>query len=210
MFVAALVDLKAVRTRQCRREQCEHARRSSLSQHNASTSGGTAIRASTRSSMPVDSPKVLSTITFRPKGMKLTLEPSVDDAAAFGRWVDAVSGIVDTASAAGELTDTPTTCRLAWNLCAGTVGAAHATATLAEDVDLIIRISDMVRSAPEQRADLTPRRARKVRNDTAAAEFGDCHCADGANRSQRPQSSPLRRQCRVRQCAHRHCRTPRR
>lgn len=77
-------------------------------------------------------------------GMKLTLESSVDGAAAFGHWVGAVSGIVETASAAGELTDTPTTRRLAWNLCASTVGVAHAAATLAEDVDLTVRINDMV------------------------------------------------------------------
>ncbi|KAB2583052.1 TetR family transcriptional regulator, partial [Rhodococcus erythropolis] len=44
----------------------------------------------------------------------------------------------------GELTDTPTTHRLAWNLCAGTVGAANASAALRVDVDLATRIEDTV------------------------------------------------------------------
>ncbi|MDJ0105550.1 TetR/AcrR family transcriptional regulator [Rhodococcus erythropolis] len=51
-------------------------------------------------------------------GMKLTLEPPVDDANAFARWVDAISEIVDIAIDAGEIPDTPAAHRLAWNLCA--------------------------------------------------------------------------------------------
>ncbi|MBH5144284.1 MULTISPECIES: TetR/AcrR family transcriptional regulator [Rhodococcus erythropolis group] len=77
-------------------------------------------------------------------GMKLTLEPSIDNTDGFAHWVDAISGIVDTAIAAGEIPDTPTTHRLAWNLCAGTVGAAHASASLGEDIDLVTRIGDTV------------------------------------------------------------------
>lgn len=77
-------------------------------------------------------------------GMKLTLEPTVDNADAFARWVDAISDIVDTAITTGEIPDTPTSHRLAWNLCAGTVGAAHAAVSLREDIDLVTRIEDNV------------------------------------------------------------------
>ncbi|UKO89761.1 TetR/AcrR family transcriptional regulator [Rhodococcus erythropolis] len=77
-------------------------------------------------------------------GMKLTLEPTIDNGAAFAHWVDAISDIIETAITEGELTDTPTTHRLAWNLCAGTIGAANASATLREDIDLATRIEDTV------------------------------------------------------------------
>ena len=77
-------------------------------------------------------------------GMKLILDPAVDDGYDFGRWVESVDGLVDSAIAAGELTDTYATRRLAWNLCAGTIGTAHATTALREDVDFTIRIGDMV------------------------------------------------------------------
>ncbi|MFJ3113772.1 TetR family transcriptional regulator [Micrococcus luteus] len=77
-------------------------------------------------------------------GMKLTLEPTVNNGAAFAHWVDAIGDIIETAITEGELTDTPTTHRLAWNLCAGTIGAAHASATLREDIDLATRIEDAV------------------------------------------------------------------
>lgn len=75
-------------------------------------------------------------------GLKLTLEASVDNSAAFTRWVEAISDIVEMAIVAGDLIDTPATHRLAWNLCAGTVGTTHATATLCEDIDLAMRLED--------------------------------------------------------------------
>nr|WP_308252510.1 TetR/AcrR family transcriptional regulator [Rhodococcus qingshengii] len=68
--------------------------------------------------------------TNRRAGMKLTLEPTINNDAAFAHWVDGISDIIETAITTGELTDTPTTHRLAWNLCAGTIGAAHASETL--------------------------------------------------------------------------------
>ncbi|MFK4362336.1 TetR family transcriptional regulator [Rhodococcus sp. 27YEA6] len=77
-------------------------------------------------------------------GMKLTLEPSIDDVDGFAHWVDAISELVDTAISTGEILDSSTTHRLAWNLCAGTVGAAHAAAFLGEDIDLVTRIGDTV------------------------------------------------------------------
>jgi len=77
-------------------------------------------------------------------GMKLTLEPALDNVDGFAHWVDTISKIVDTAISTGEIPDTPTTHRLAWNLCAGTVGAAHASASLADDIDLATRIGDTV------------------------------------------------------------------
>ena len=85
-------------------------------------------------------------------GMKLTLEPTIDN--AFARWVDAISEIVDTAIAAGEIPDTPAAHRLAWNLCAGTIGAVNASATLREDIDLATRIADAVTA--QLRNALTP------------------------------------------------------
>ncbi|MFF1946163.1 TetR family transcriptional regulator [Rhodococcus qingshengii] len=75
-------------------------------------------------------------------GMKLTLEPTINNGAAFAHWVDGISDIIETAITDGDLTDTPTTHRLAWNLCAGTIGAAHASASLREDIDLATRIED--------------------------------------------------------------------
>lgn len=77
-------------------------------------------------------------------GMKLTLEPTIDNAAGFAQWVDAVSDIIETAITAGELTNTPTARRLAWNLCAGTIGAVNASAVLHENVDLTTRIDDVL------------------------------------------------------------------
>ncbi|WP_336874185.1 TetR/AcrR family transcriptional regulator [Rhodococcus qingshengii] len=87
--------------------------------------------------------KIADSTTLR-AGMKLTLEPAVDNGAAFARWVDAISDIVDTAISTGEIPDTGTAHRLAWNLCAGTIGATHASAILREDVDLETRIKDAV------------------------------------------------------------------
>ncbi|MFI8659746.1 TetR family transcriptional regulator [Rhodococcus qingshengii] len=89
-------------------------------------------------------------------GMKLTLEPIIANAFAnaFARWVDAISGIIETAITDGELTDTPTTHRLAWNLCAGAIGAVNASVTLREDIDLATRIEDAVTA--QLRNALTP------------------------------------------------------
>ena len=87
-------------------------------------------------------------------GMKLTLEPSIDNGAAFAHWVDAISDIVENSITDGELADTPTTHRLAWNLCAGTIGAVTASATLREDIDLATRIADVVTA--QLRNALTP------------------------------------------------------
>ena len=77
-------------------------------------------------------------------GMKLTLEPTINNGAAFAHWVDAISDIIETAITDGELTDTPTTHRLAWTLCAGTIGAVDASTILHENVDLTTRIDDIV------------------------------------------------------------------
>ena len=77
-------------------------------------------------------------------GMKLTLEPDLDNADGFAHWVGTINEIVDNAISAGQIPDSPTTHRLAWNLCAGTVGAAHAAASLREDIDLVTRIEDTV------------------------------------------------------------------
>ncbi|MDJ0491049.1 TetR/AcrR family transcriptional regulator [Rhodococcus qingshengii] len=77
-------------------------------------------------------------------GMKLTLEPTINNGAAFAHWVDGISGIVETAITSAEFPDTPATHRLAWTLCASTIGAAHAAAALGEDIDITTRIEDIV------------------------------------------------------------------
>lgn len=77
-------------------------------------------------------------------GMKLSVETTLSSAASFAHWVDAVGDIIDAGIRAGEIPDTPATHRLAWNLCAGTVGAAHAAVALREDISLITRIEDVV------------------------------------------------------------------
>ncbi|MBP1054173.1 TetR/AcrR family transcriptional regulator [Rhodococcus qingshengii] len=87
--------------------------------------------------------KIADDVTLR-AGMKLTLEASIDNGAAFARWVDAVSDIVEPAITAGECVDGPIAHRLAWNLCSGTVGAVQAAATLREDVDVATRVQDVV------------------------------------------------------------------
>ena len=87
-------------------------------------------------------------------GMKLTLEPTINNGAAFAHWVDAISDIIETAITTGGIPDNPTTHRLAWNLCAGTIGAANASATLREDIDLPTRIEDAVTA--QLRNALTP------------------------------------------------------
>ena len=97
--------------------------------------------------------KIADDTTLR-AGMKLTLEPAVDNGAAFAHWVDSIGEIIETAITEGELTDTPIARRLAWNLCAGTIGAANASATLREDIDLATRIEDVVTA--QLRNALTP------------------------------------------------------
>ena len=77
-------------------------------------------------------------------GMKLTLEPTINNGAAFAHWVEVISDIIDTAITSGELADTPTTHRLAWNLCTGTLGAVNASVVMCEHVDLATRIEDIV------------------------------------------------------------------
>lgn len=87
--------------------------------------------------------KIAEDVNLR-AGMKLTLEPRIDNGAAFARWVDAVSDIVEMAITAGEYVDGPIAHRLAWNLCSGTVGAVQAAATLRESVDVATRVQDAV------------------------------------------------------------------
>ncbi|WCT05874.1 TetR/AcrR family transcriptional regulator [Rhodococcus qingshengii] len=77
-------------------------------------------------------------------GMKLTLEPSIDDDHAFSRWVEDIHSLVDEAITAGELGNHPAAHRLAWNLCTGTVGAAHAHTTTPQHTELVTRIDDTV------------------------------------------------------------------
>lgn len=76
-------------------------------------------------------------------GMKLTLEPSIDNA-AFTYWIREIDALIQTAITAHELDDHPLTRRPAWNLCAGVIGAAHAQTGAAEDFNLVTRIDDVV------------------------------------------------------------------
>lgn len=187
----------AVRTRQCRTVQCEHAKRSSpsqpgirhrrirphqhqhhqryrkirqrrnalprpiqkaIAQHVISDWNRTldetvseALAAGPRTSLGEKLAAIFTSLarqiaedTNVRAGMKLTLEPTIDKAAGFAHWVDAISDIIETAITTGELTNTLTTHRLAWNLCVGTIGAAHAAAALGEDIDITVRIEDIV------------------------------------------------------------------
>ena len=78
-------------------------------------------------------------------GMKLSLEPAIDGAQhAYWQWVDKTSDIVDRAIATGEIRDTDTAHRLAWNLCAGFTGAVQTSAVLREDISLTTRIADAI------------------------------------------------------------------
>ncbi len=77
-------------------------------------------------------------------GMKLTLEPSIDDDHAFNRWVQDIHHLVEDAITAGELDNHPAAHRLAWNLCAGTVGAAHAHTSTPQHTQLVTCIDDTV------------------------------------------------------------------
>ncbi|QXC46612.1 TetR/AcrR family transcriptional regulator (plasmid) [Rhodococcus qingshengii] len=76
-------------------------------------------------------------------GMKLTLEASIDNA-AFTYWIREIDALIQTAITADELDDHPLIHRLAWNLCTGTVGAAHAQTGAAENFSLVTRIDDVV------------------------------------------------------------------
>ncbi|NMM92455.1 hypothetical protein B2J88_50900 [Rhodococcus sp. SRB_17] len=76
-------------------------------------------------------------------GMKLSLEPSIEGShQTYWRWVDNTSELVERAIKSGDVPETPTVHRLAWNLWAGTIGATHATSGLREDVSLSTRIDD--------------------------------------------------------------------
>ncbi|WCT05978.1 TetR/AcrR family transcriptional regulator [Rhodococcus qingshengii] len=77
-------------------------------------------------------------------GMKLTFELSIDDDHAFSRWVEDIHSLVDEAITAGELGNHPAAHRLAWNLCTGTVGAAHAHTTTPQHTELVTHIDDTV------------------------------------------------------------------
>ncbi len=59
-------------------------------------------------------------------GMKLTLDPGFGDGSAFSQWVGLTDVLVVSAVAAGEVGVTAVVGRLAWNVCAGMVGAACA------------------------------------------------------------------------------------
>lgn len=76
-------------------------------------------------------------------GMKLTLEPSISNA-AFAYWIHEVDSLVRTAVTAGELDDHALTRRLALNLCAGAIGAVHAHTGAPEIISLVTRIDDLV------------------------------------------------------------------
>ena len=78
-------------------------------------------------------------------GMKLTLEPAVEGAhQAYQQWVDATRNVVEDGITGGSIDDSALGHRLAWNLCAGFIGAANAIPALREDVDLPARIDDLL------------------------------------------------------------------
>lgn len=88
--------------------------------------------------------KVESDVHLR-AGMKLTLESAVDGGyQVYREWVDLTSELVDQGIKAAVIGDNARARRLAWNLCAGFVGAVDAVAVLREDIDLPARVDDAV------------------------------------------------------------------
>lgn len=80
-------------------------------------------------------------------GMKLTLETAVDGGhQAYREWVDLTSELVDQGIKAAVGGDDARGHRLAWNLCAGFVGAVSAVGVLREDIDLPARVDDVLTS----------------------------------------------------------------
>ncbi len=78
-------------------------------------------------------------------GMKLSLEPSIDGAhQAYRQLVDTTNNLIERLIAAGEIADTDTNHRLAWNICAGFTGAIQATAVLPDDIALATHINDTI------------------------------------------------------------------
>ena len=69
-------------------------------------------------------------------GMKLSLDPAVGDGSAFSRWVGMTDVLVESAVAAGEVEATAAVSRVAWNVCAGMVGAVCACGVVDGDVEL--------------------------------------------------------------------------
>ncbi len=82
--------------------------------------------------------------TYLRAGMKLTLEPAINNGAAFAHWSTPSATSSKPPSPPAKSPTPPTAHRLAWNLCAGTIGAAHASAVMREDIDLATRIGDTV------------------------------------------------------------------
>lgn len=76
-------------------------------------------------------------------GMKLTLDPAAGAGVAFSRWVAMADVLVESAVASGEVDDSAVVGRLAWNVCAGMVGAVCASGVVSGDVELY-RIDDVV------------------------------------------------------------------
>nr|WP_052683258.1 TetR/AcrR family transcriptional regulator [Rhodococcus sp. AD45] len=88
--------------------------------------------------------KVESDVHLR-AGMKLTLESAVDGGhQVYREWVDLTSELVDQGIKAAVVGDDARGHRLAWNLCAGFVGAVDAVAVLREDIDLPARVDEAV------------------------------------------------------------------
>lgn len=87
--------------------------------------------------------RVGSDVALR-SGMKLTIDPALGDGSAFSRWVALAEVLIESAVAAGEVDDTPVVRRLAWNVCAGMVGIACASAVVEGVNDSGCRIADVV------------------------------------------------------------------
>ncbi|MDE8647473.1 TetR/AcrR family transcriptional regulator [Rhodococcus qingshengii] len=78
-------------------------------------------------------------------GMKLALEPGIEGAhPVYWWWVDTTSALVDENIGAEAVPSDPRRYRLAWNLCAGFIGAVQGGAVLREEVDLPTRVEDMI------------------------------------------------------------------
>lgn len=78
-------------------------------------------------------------------GMKLTLDPSIENAhAAYQHWVGIVRDLVDQGIRAGAIADTLSSRHLAWNLCAGFIGTVHSIEVLHDALDFRACTSEML------------------------------------------------------------------
>lgn len=77
-------------------------------------------------------------------GMRLTLDPSMGGAHSYRKWIEAVGKLIECAIAEGTLDSRTVVQELAWNLCAGFIGAVQALSLLGGSFVLEDRVVNLV------------------------------------------------------------------